>query len=315
MAITRCRLAWLIVSGLGLAAGRGAYAQESVTVPLSDPSRPGTLTVAIVQGTITVKGANRKDVLIVSRQRAGRSARWNEPDANGLRRLTPSAGFKVVEANNEVSIATLNPNHGVDFDIQVPTRDGWVFVNPFMTLVASYERLIRGRGTQMAEPVAAVSTDPATTGSAEASTKIMEPEKAKPSKRAESASKKRKAAKQAKQKSKAAKQAKQFIFGGAGALALGLILGVVSSLTSKPAAAEGSASTVNAASPEGAAAPAGEAGGTCKKTKACCEALNGAGFAACAVYDTAAEEACKVNLDTFKKAVATMKPDQAGACE
>jgi hypothetical protein len=26
------------------------------------------------------------------------------------------------------------------FDLQVPTRYGWVFVNPYMTLVASYER-------------------------------------------------------------------------------------------------------------------------------------------------------------------------------
>ena len=33
------------------------------------------------------------------------------------------------------------------FDVQVPTRDGWVFVNPYMTLVAAYERLIGARGT------------------------------------------------------------------------------------------------------------------------------------------------------------------------
>jgi hypothetical protein len=32
------------------------------------------------------------------------------------------------------------------FDVQVPTRQGWVFVNPYMTLVAAYERLIGGRG-------------------------------------------------------------------------------------------------------------------------------------------------------------------------
>ena len=32
------------------------------------------------------------------------------------------------------------------FDVQVPTRDGWVYVNPYMTLVAAYERLIGARG-------------------------------------------------------------------------------------------------------------------------------------------------------------------------
>ena len=34
----------------------------------------------------------------------------------------------------------------------VPTRDGWVRVNPYMTLVASYERLIGARGTEMDDP-------------------------------------------------------------------------------------------------------------------------------------------------------------------
>jgi hypothetical protein len=32
------------------------------------------------------------------------------------------------------------------FNMQVPTRQGWLFVNPYMTLVASYERLIGARG-------------------------------------------------------------------------------------------------------------------------------------------------------------------------
>ena len=37
------------------------------------------------------------------------------------------------------------------FDLQVPTRNGWVFVNPYMTLVAAYERLIHGRGQELRE--------------------------------------------------------------------------------------------------------------------------------------------------------------------
>jgi murein DD-endopeptidase MepM/ murein hydrolase activator NlpD len=44
------------------------------------------------------------------------------------------------------------------FDMQVPTKLGWVFVNPYMTLVAAYERLIGARGTEVKEsdPVPAV---------------------------------------------------------------------------------------------------------------------------------------------------------------
>lgn len=37
------------------------------------------------------------------------------------------------------------------FDIQVPTKYGWVFVNPYMTLVVAYERLIGARGTELLE--------------------------------------------------------------------------------------------------------------------------------------------------------------------
>jgi hypothetical protein len=47
------------------------------------------------------------------------------------------------------------------FDMQVPTKYGWVFVNPYMTLVAAYERLIGGRGTEiMPEPLIGVATAP-----------------------------------------------------------------------------------------------------------------------------------------------------------
>jgi hypothetical protein len=42
-------------------------------------------------------------------------------------------------------------SYHLHFDIQVPTRDGWVFVNPYMTLVASYERLIGGRGEEISD--------------------------------------------------------------------------------------------------------------------------------------------------------------------
>src|SRR5207248_10442783 len=40
-------------------------------------------------------------------------------------------------------------SYHLHFDLQVPTKYGWVFVNPYMTLVASYERLIRGRGQEI----------------------------------------------------------------------------------------------------------------------------------------------------------------------
>jgi hypothetical protein len=47
------------------------------------------------------------------------------------------------------------------FDMQVPTKYGWVFVNPYMTLVAAYERAINARGRELSSdgaPIAAGST-------------------------------------------------------------------------------------------------------------------------------------------------------------
>lgn len=42
------------------------------------------------------------------------------------------------------------------FDIQVFTRDGWLWVNPYTTLISAYERLIRGRGRELGtDPVTA----------------------------------------------------------------------------------------------------------------------------------------------------------------
>jgi murein DD-endopeptidase MepM/ murein hydrolase activator NlpD len=41
------------------------------------------------------------------------------------------------------------------FDVQVFTRDGWIWVNPYVTLIAAYERLIRGRGHEIGPEIAA----------------------------------------------------------------------------------------------------------------------------------------------------------------
>ena len=49
-------------------------------------------------------------------------------------------------------------SHHLHFDIQVFTRDGWLWVNPYTTLVSAYERLIRGRGREIG-PHTAPSSD------------------------------------------------------------------------------------------------------------------------------------------------------------
>jgi hypothetical protein len=114
---------------------------QQVTVPLSDPSRPATLAVNLVYGGVTIRGTNRKDILIDSRPsdqrgrgrgsvyidgggtfivRGGRSGRGSS-DTSGLRRLTQTPGFTVEGDNNQVQLSS-SGNRGSDFVLEVPTR-------------------------------------------------------------------------------------------------------------------------------------------------------------------------------------------------
>ncbi len=75
-------------------------------------------------------------------------------DAEGLlngRRVNEGEQIGVVSNYLDRPAGTSRHLH---FDIQVFTRDGWLWVNPYSTLVSAYERLIRGRGREIGtEPV------------------------------------------------------------------------------------------------------------------------------------------------------------------
>jgi hypothetical protein len=70
------------------------------------------------------------------------------------------SGRMVKEGERLGTIGNYNRRPGMTtthlhFEIQVPTRDGFVRVNPYMTLIASYERLIGARGREVGEPLPA----------------------------------------------------------------------------------------------------------------------------------------------------------------
>ena len=80
-------------------------------------------------------------------------------DADGIlngRRV--AEGEKIGVVSNYLDFPNGTSYH-LHFDIQVFTRDGWIWVNPYTTLISSYERLIRGRGH-------GIGTDPAPAASA-----------------------------------------------------------------------------------------------------------------------------------------------------
>jgi Putative adhesin len=95
---------------------------DQVTIPLSDPSRPGLIDVSLVHGSITVRGTNRKDVRVTAHPAAERPSRRLDPDATGLRRIPQTAGFRISEESNRITISSDNPNRAISFEIEAPAR-------------------------------------------------------------------------------------------------------------------------------------------------------------------------------------------------
>lgn len=73
-------------------------------------------------------------------------------DADGMvsgRRVTEGERIGVVSNFQDHAGGTTNHLH---FDVQVFTRDGWLWVNPYVTLISAYERLIGARGREFIPP-------------------------------------------------------------------------------------------------------------------------------------------------------------------
>ena len=112
----------LVIVGVSGPASLGAQGQgERVTVPFSDPSRPGSLSVQLMEGSLTIRGADRRDVLIEAS--GGQQERESRSDqaASGLRRLTQRGGFSVDEQANAMRLSN-SLGHGAAFTIEVPRR-------------------------------------------------------------------------------------------------------------------------------------------------------------------------------------------------
>lgn len=72
---------------------------------------------------------------------------------------------EVIGEVGNYSMKEAGTSYHLHFDIQVPTREGWVFVSPYMTLVSAYERLLGERGTELVDAPPVADGDPAATGS------------------------------------------------------------------------------------------------------------------------------------------------------
>jgi hypothetical protein len=115
----------LMLLGAGLA--RPQDSGDRITVPFSDPSRPHTLNVGLINGGITVKGYDGKEAIIESRSSSDgeeREHRREHPPrgAEGMKRITNTAMGLTAEEEDNVLTVGAHPGHNVNLVIQVPVN-------------------------------------------------------------------------------------------------------------------------------------------------------------------------------------------------
>jgi len=124
----------LVMALLVSMAATEARAQDAIvdqlTVPFSDPARPGTIRVGLLNGSIRVVGYEGKDVQLTARVRSDGSEVENDHDDDsqraksaGMRRLhNTSTGLVVEEDDNIMEVQIEGMNRTVDVTLKVPHR-------------------------------------------------------------------------------------------------------------------------------------------------------------------------------------------------
>lgn len=111
----------LLLLGAGL-----AWPQDSgdrIVVPFSNPSRPHTLKISLINGGITVKGYDGKDAIVESRGGSDGEEHHRPPrGAEGMKRIgNTSTGLTATEEDNVLTISAW-PGREADLVVQVPVN-------------------------------------------------------------------------------------------------------------------------------------------------------------------------------------------------
>ncbi len=115
----------LVSTGALVAISVAARAQDDqrLVVPLSDPSRPAVLEIALFSGDIEVEGYDGNEVIIVADAPLRDPDRPEEARPDGLRRVqTSSVGLTVEEGDNKVTVRMDFSPRNVDLSIRAPRR-------------------------------------------------------------------------------------------------------------------------------------------------------------------------------------------------
>jgi DUF4097 and DUF4098 domain-containing protein YvlB len=96
-----------------------------VTVPLTDPSRPAQVRAHLLNGSITVKGYEGKDVIVEAKARndEDEDEKPERRHEGNLRRIPMNAtGLNVEAENNQVRVSTDSTRRTVDLTLTVPVH-------------------------------------------------------------------------------------------------------------------------------------------------------------------------------------------------
>lgn len=101
-------------------AGSPASGQEpaGIVVPLTDPTRPATLEVALVRGSLKVTASDSREIVIVDRE--SMDTQRSEPGREGLRRINTFLGLTAEEQNNTVTVSVGPHSRDVALELLVP---------------------------------------------------------------------------------------------------------------------------------------------------------------------------------------------------
>jgi murein DD-endopeptidase MepM/ murein hydrolase activator NlpD len=107
--------------------------------------------VAVRDGVLMRSPGDRALYLVVDQPGEHVRFRYLHMNPQMLDETGMISGRQVTEGQVLGAVGNFDKHSGgtsyhLHLDLQVPTRAGWVFVSPYMTLVAAYERLIGGRG-------------------------------------------------------------------------------------------------------------------------------------------------------------------------
>jgi hypothetical protein len=107
------------LASLALCVASLAQTADKVSVPLTDAARPATVRLSLLNGGITVKGYEGKEVVVEARVRNTESGARE----GSMKRVPLTAtGLSVEEENNAVDIGVQSTHRAMDLNILVPYK-------------------------------------------------------------------------------------------------------------------------------------------------------------------------------------------------